>query len=44
MKDFKEALGDGTGVAAIAKLKQKVIDFSKSFGVVGFEVTTMKYK
>jgi hypothetical protein len=44
MKDFKEALGDGSHVAAISKLKQKVIDFSKSFDAVGFDVTSMKYK
>lgn len=44
MKDFKEALRDGSSVPAIAKLKQKIVDFSKSFNVVGFEVDTMKYK
>jgi hypothetical protein len=43
MKDFKEALGDGSGVPSISNLKAKVIEFSKSFNVVGFEVSSMKY-
>lgn len=43
MKDFKEALGDGNSVKEIVELKETVKDFSKSFPVVGFNASTMKY-
>ena len=43
MKDFKEALGDGSRVPAISNLKAKVVSFSKSFDVVGFDASSMKY-
>lgn len=44
MKDFKEALGDGSHVSAITDLKKQVVEFSKSFDVVGFDVSAMKYQ
>ncbi len=43
-KDFKEALGDGSQVMEIVDLKQRIIQFSKSFPVVGFNAESMKYK
>jgi glycine hydroxymethyltransferase len=43
MKDFKEALGDGSGVEQVVNLKRIVKEFSKSFPVVGFNASTMKY-
>ncbi|KAJ3188427.1 Serine hydroxymethyltransferase, cytosolic [Gaertneriomyces sp. JEL0708] len=43
-KDFKEHLADGSGVQAIAGLKNEVVDFVRGFGTVGFEVEEMKYQ
>lgn len=43
-KDFKELLGDGLLVEGIVDLKKRVIEFSKSFPVVGFNVESMRFK
>ncbi|KAJ3363013.1 Serine hydroxymethyltransferase, cytosolic [Kappamyces sp. JEL0680] len=43
-KDFKAALGDGHQLAPLVDLKARVVAFSKSFPVVGFEQESMKYK
>jgi glycine hydroxymethyltransferase len=44
VKDFKEALGDGSCIAELVKLREDVKVFSKSFPVVGFDVDQMKYQ
>ncbi len=43
-KDFKEALGNGNNVPRLVDLKKRIVEFSKSFPVVGFDVSAMKYQ
>lgn len=44
LKDFKESLGDGSGVSGIGALKREVVDFAREFPTVGYEVNEMKYQ
>ncbi|KAI9142200.1 serine hydroxymethyltransferase [Paraphysoderma sedebokerense] len=44
LKDFKDTLADGSSFPAISTLKKEVIDFSKQFDTVGFEVNEMLYR
>lgn len=43
LKDFKDFLGNGEGVAEIGKMKGEVVEFAKSFPTVGFTEGEMKY-
>ncbi|KAI8908987.1 serine hydroxymethyltransferase [Gorgonomyces haynaldii] len=44
-KAFKEALGeDGSAFPKLGDLKSRVVDFSRQFEVIGFDVNQMKYK
>jgi glycine hydroxymethyltransferase len=45
LSDFKAALGeDGEKVKEIGALKKEVVEWARSFPVVGFEASSMKYK
>ena len=44
IKDFKEAVGEkGDAFPQIADLKKRIVDFSATFPVIGFDAKTMKY-
>lgn len=43
LKDFKLALGDGSQYEELEQLRLRVVEFSKSFPVVGYKVEEMKY-
>lgn len=44
IKDFKEFLGNGENIPGVLEIRKRVVGFAKKFPVIGFDVSTMKYK